>query len=51
MKTYLLSAGVGLLVGALYAIMHVRSPAPPMVALVGLCGIYPAVNRLRLVTN
>jgi XapX domain-containing protein len=40
MKTYLLSASVGLLVGAFYAIMHVRSPAPPMVAPVGLCGIY-----------
>jgi len=40
MKLYLVSAVVGLLVGGLYALMQVRSPAPPLVALVGLCGIY-----------
>jgi XapX domain-containing protein len=39
MKMYLLSLGVGLLVGVIYALLNVRSPAPPIVALVGLLGI------------
>jgi XapX domain-containing protein len=38
-KIYLVSLAVGLLVGALYGLLHVRSPAPPVVALVGLLGI------------
>ncbi|SON53998.1 XapX domain protein [Hartmannibacter diazotrophicus] len=39
MKIYLLSLGAGLLVGAIYGLINVRSPAPPVVALVGLLGI------------
>jgi len=39
MKVYLLSLGVGLLVGVIYSLLNVRSPAPPLVALVGLLGI------------
>jgi XapX domain-containing protein len=39
MKIYLLSAGAGVLVGVIYSILNVRSPAPPLVALVGLLGI------------
>lgn len=39
MKTYLLSAGIGVLVGVIYALFNVRSPAPPVIALVGLLGI------------
>ena len=39
MKIYLISLAVGLLVGAIYGVLNVRSPAPPMVALVGLVGI------------
>jgi XapX domain-containing protein len=39
MKIYLLSAGAGILVGIIYSLLHVRSPAPPLVALVGLLGI------------
>jgi XapX domain-containing protein len=39
MKIYLLSAAAGLLVGVIYALLNVRSPAPPVVALVGLLGI------------
>jgi XapX domain-containing protein len=39
MKIYLLSLSVGLLVGAVYGLLDVRSPAPPFVALVGLAGI------------
>ncbi|WP_085316705.1 DUF1427 family protein [Derxia lacustris] len=39
MKTYLASLAAGLLVGVVYALLNVRSPAPPVVALVGLLGI------------
>jgi XapX domain-containing protein len=39
MKPYLLSLGAGLLVGVVYALLNVRSPAPPVIALVGLLGI------------
>lgn len=39
MKIYLISLGAGLLVGFIYSLMGVRSPAPPLVALVGLLGI------------
>ncbi len=39
MKLYALSLGAGLLVGLIYSLLDVRSPAPPLVALVGLLGI------------
>lgn len=39
MKLYILSLGAGLLVGIIYSVLNVRSPAPPLVALVGLLGI------------
>ncbi|XUY28704.1 XapX domain-containing protein [Agrobacterium sp. rho-8.1] len=39
MKIYLLSLAVGLLVGVIYGLLNVRSPAPPVIALVGLLGI------------
>ncbi|WP_143348482.1 XapX domain-containing protein [Ensifer adhaerens] len=39
MKMYLLSLGAGLLVGVIYSLLNVRSPAPPVIALVGLLGI------------
>ena len=39
MKIYLVSLGVGVLVGMIYSLLNVRSPAPPLVALVGLLGI------------
>jgi XapX domain-containing protein len=39
MKIYLVSLGVGFLVGMIYSLLNVRSPAPPLVALVGLLGI------------
>jgi XapX domain-containing protein len=39
MKIYLLSLGAGILVGVIYGLLNVRSPAPPVVALVGLLGI------------
>jgi XapX domain-containing protein len=39
MRMYLVSLGAGLLVGVIYSVLGVRSPAPPLVALVGLLGI------------
>jgi XapX domain-containing protein len=39
MKLYLISLGAGLLVGVIYGMLEVRSPAPPVMALVGLLGI------------
>lgn len=39
MKLYLLSLGAGLLVGAIYSLLNIRSPAPPVVALIGLLRI------------
>lgn len=39
MKVYVLSLGAGLLVGVIYSLINVRSPAPPVVALIGLLGI------------
>lgn len=39
MKPYILSLAVGLLVGVIYALLGVRSPAPPVIALAGLLGI------------
>lgn len=39
MKPYLLSLAAGLVVGVIYSLMNVRSPAPPVIALIGLLGI------------
>ncbi|KAB7644401.1 DUF1427 family protein [Polymorphobacter fuscus] len=50
MKAYLLSLGVGTLAGALYALLSIRSPAPPVIALLGLLGMLigeQAVSRAK----
>jgi XapX domain-containing protein len=39
MKPYLLSLAVGVLVGGIYALLGVKSPAPPTIALIGLLGM------------
>ncbi len=39
MKLYLVSLAVGVLVGVIYGLLDVRSPAPPVIALLGLAGI------------
>ena len=39
MKPYVLSLAAGVLVGIIYNLMSVRSPAPPLVALIGLLGM------------
>ncbi len=48
MMNYLLSLAVGLGVGVLYALLHVRSPAPPLVALVGLLGMVIGEQAITL---
>lgn len=39
MKSYLVSLAVGILVGVRHALLRVRSPAPPVIALMGLPGM------------
>jgi len=39
MKLYVVSGAAGVLVGIVYALLGVRSPAPPLVALAGLLGM------------
>lgn len=39
MKPYLFSLAAGMLVGGIYALLGVKSPAPPAIALIGLLGI------------
>ena len=39
MKPYLVSLAAGLLVGLIYSLLGVRSPAPPAITLIGLLGI------------
>jgi XapX domain-containing protein len=55
MKIYVLSLAVGLLVGVIYGVLNVRSPAPPVIALVGLLGILIGEQLVplakRLVSN
>jgi XapX domain-containing protein len=52
MESYLVSLGAGTLIGLIYGAIKVRSPAPPLVALVGLLGMtigaqaIPAVEKL-----
>jgi XapX domain-containing protein len=38
-KGYLVSLAVGVLVGLIYSVVDVKSPAPPTIALVGLLGM------------
>jgi len=39
---------MGLAVGAAYGLVQVRSPAPPMIALVGLFGIGSSGNKSQI---
>ena len=39
MKPMLISLAVGLFVGLLYGLIRVKSPAPPIIALLGLLGM------------
>ncbi len=39
MRLYLFSLSAGVLIGVIYSLLTVRSPAPPLVALIGLLGM------------
>lgn len=47
-KPYLLSLGAGVLVGVVYSLLGIRSPAPRVVALVGLLGILVGEQAIPL---
>jgi XapX domain-containing protein len=49
--SYLISLGVGLVVGVAYALIGVRSPAPPLVALAGLLGMVGGEQLVPLVKH
>jgi XapX domain-containing protein len=52
MKPYLVALAAGLLVGIIYNLLGVKSPAPPTIALIGLLGmlvgeqVIPVAKRL-----
>ena len=46
--TYVVALLVGLAVGALYALIGVKSPAPPTVALIGLLGMLAGEHLVLL---
>jgi XapX domain-containing protein len=51
MKVYLVALGAGVLVGVIYGFLRVRSPAPPVVALVGLLGMLLGEQVPPLITS
>jgi XapX domain-containing protein len=51
MKLYLISLLVGVLIGAVYGLINVRSPAPPVIALVGLAGILIGEQAVPIVKH
>jgi XapX domain-containing protein len=48
-KAYLISLAVGALVGVIYGMLRVKSPAPPTIALVGLFGMLAGEQLVVLV--
>jgi XapX domain-containing protein len=52
MRLYIVSLAAGVLVGIIYGLLNIRSPAPPVVALIGLLGmllgeqVVPMAKRL-----
>jgi XapX domain-containing protein len=51
MKPYLVSLAVGAIVGVIYGLLRVKSPAPPTVALIGLFGILAGEQLITLIRN
>jgi len=46
---YLISLAAGFVVGLLYCLVRVQSPAPPLIALVGLLGIVLGEHTIPMV--
>jgi XapX domain-containing protein len=51
MRTYLASLILGVAVGVVYGIVKVRSPAPPVIALLGLLGMLAGEQAVSLVRS
>ena len=51
MTSYLVSLLMGLAVGVAYGLTQVRSPAPPLIALVGLLGMVLGEQAIVAVKN
>lgn len=49
LKTYSVSLSVGILAGLVYAVLDVNSPAPPIIALVGLLGMQVGEHAIPLI--
>ncbi|MFL9962550.1 DUF1427 family protein [Paraburkholderia sediminicola] len=49
MKAHLVSLAAGVMVGLLYSVMDVKSPAPPTIALAGLLGMLGGEHVIPLV--
>jgi XapX domain-containing protein len=47
--SFVIAFAAGILVGALYALLRVRSPAPPLIGLVGLLAMFLAQSVLNAV--
>jgi XapX domain-containing protein len=47
---YFVSLVMGLAVGVAYGLVHVRSPAPPLIALIGLLGMVLGEQAIDLVS-
>jgi XapX domain-containing protein len=51
MTAHLVSLFMGLAVGVAYGLLHVRSPAPPLIALVGLLGMVLGEQAIYAMTH
>jgi len=51
MTGYIVSLLMGLVVGAAYGLVQVRSPAPPLIALVGLLGMVLGEQAIEMVNH
>jgi XapX domain-containing protein len=51
MTGYVVSLLMGLVVGVVYGLVQVRSPAPPLIALVGLLGMVLGEQAVEMVNH
>ena len=51
MTGYIVSLLMGLVVGVAYGLVHVRSPAPPLIALVGLLGMVLGEQAVEMMNH
>ena len=51
MRPYLASLILGVAVGVIYGLVKVRSPAPPVIALLGLLGMLAGEQAISLVRS